>query len=157
VNDPKVLFLDEPTTGLDPQARRNFWQLLDAIKREGKTIVLTTHYMEEANLLCDELVFIDHGKVIAQGSPAELLSAQFEDVILRLPLSAFESGVSVLGESSPVLSFSHDQEWVELLTNDVNDCIAWLLGHDISLTQMQVRSRNLEDLFLTLTGKALRS
>ncbi|MCL4151715.1 UNVERIFIED_CONTAM: hypothetical protein GTU68_050805, partial [Idotea baltica] len=84
VNDPEVIFLDEPTTGLDPQARRNFWQLVNDIKSRGKTVVLTTHYMEEANLLCDELVFMDHGKIIAAGSPSELLSNSFNDVLLEL-------------------------------------------------------------------------
>jgi ABC-2 type transport system ATP-binding protein len=73
VNEPEVLFLDEPTTGLDPQARRNFWDLVQGVKAQGKTIVLTTHYMEEAYLLCDEIVIVDHGKIIARGSPAALL------------------------------------------------------------------------------------
>ena len=87
INDPNVVFLDEPTTGLDPQARRNFWRLLQDIKRGGKTIVLTTHYMEEASTLCDELVFMDHGVVIAQGSPTELLKSKEETTRLIIPLA----------------------------------------------------------------------
>ena len=87
INDPSVVFLDEPTTGLDPQARRNFWRLLQDIKRGGKTIVLTTHYMEEASTLCDELVFMDHGVVIAQGSPTELLKSKEETTRLIIPLA----------------------------------------------------------------------
>src|SRR6476646_3421084 len=73
VNDPAVLFLDEPTTGLDPQARRNFWELVQSIKAQRKTIILTTHYMEEAELLCDEIVILDHGRIVAQGPPRQLL------------------------------------------------------------------------------------
>ena len=73
INDPEVVFLDEPTTGLDPQARRNFWQLIQNIKAQNKTIVLTTHYMDEAEQLCDQVVVMDHGKIIEQGSPIELL------------------------------------------------------------------------------------
>ena len=79
VNDPEVLFLDEPTTGLDPQARRNFWDLVQGAKAQGKTIVLTTHYMEEAHLLCDALMIIDHGKIIASGSPTALLAGHFDE------------------------------------------------------------------------------
>jgi len=89
INDPEVIFLDEPTTGLDPQARRNFWHLVKEIKSRNKTIILTTHYMEEASFLCDELAFMDHGSVIASGSPSELLSSSFDDVILELPRGQF--------------------------------------------------------------------
>src|SRR5690554_2132445 len=73
INDPEIVFLDEPTTGLDPQSRRNFWELITTIKRRGKTVVLTTHYMDEAEQLCDELIIMDHGRIIDQGSPRALL------------------------------------------------------------------------------------
>ena len=79
VNDPAVLFLDEPTTGLDPQARRNFWQLMQTVKAQRKSIILTTHYMEEAELLCDDIAIMDQGRMIARGNPAQLLRAQFGD------------------------------------------------------------------------------
>ncbi len=77
VNDPALLFLDEPTTGLDPQARRNFWELMRSIKAQRKTIILTTHYMEEAELLCDEIVILDRGRIVAQGAPRQLLRKHF--------------------------------------------------------------------------------
>ena len=89
INDPAILFLDEPTTGLDPQTRRNLWDLLTDIKEQGKTIVLTTHYMDEAQQLCDEIAIIDHGKVIIQGKPDVLLTSHFSDVVLRLPEKDF--------------------------------------------------------------------
>ncbi len=89
VNDPQVLFLDEPTTGLDPQARRNFWELVESIKARRKTIILTTHYMEEAQLLCDEIAIMDRGHIIAQGAPQQLLREHFAEVLLELPRHEF--------------------------------------------------------------------
>ncbi len=151
VNDPEVVFLDEPTTGLDPQARRNFWSLLERIKEEGKTVILTTHYMDEAYQLCDELVFMDKGKIIAQGGPRELLESRFNDVILQLPRSDVPD--SVLEHFSSAFSL---REFIEIPSNDVNASIGRLLAHDISLARLQIRSRTLEDLFLELTGRELR-
>lgn len=84
INDPKILFVDEPTTGLDPQARRDFWSLIQGIKAEGKTILLTTHYMEEAELLCNEIAIVDQGLVIAEGSPKELIQKYFPDADLSV-------------------------------------------------------------------------
>ena len=151
VNDPDILFLDEPTTGLDPQARRNFWDLIDSIKAEGKTILLTTHYMDEAYVLCDEIAIMDHGKIIAQGSPKQLLEAHFNDVILQLPETDIPE--EIIGTYS-----THKRKGlVEITTSDVNRTIEELMAQQISLARMQVRSRNLDDLFLELTGKELRT
>lgn len=85
VNRPRLVFLDEPTTGLDPQARRNFWALVQGIREEGTTIVLTTHYMDEAHVLCDEIAIMDEGKIVSQGAPDELLHAQYGDQLIHLP------------------------------------------------------------------------
>ena len=150
VNDPEIIFLDEPTTGLDPQARRNFWELVDDIKKEGKAIILTTHYMEEAYTLCDEIAIMDHGKIIAQGTPKNLLAAHFHDVILQLP----EQDVPDIA-ALPFTVLSR-QGYVEITSNDVNGTIEKLLEIGISLAQLQIRPRTLEDLFLELTGKELR-
>ena len=152
VNDPDVIFLDEPTTGLDPQARRNFWHLLDSIKNAGKTIVLTTHYMDEARQLCDELVFMDHGKVIAQGEPGELLAERFNDVVLQLPQK--------LPIDAPAADWQQVEETdkgVEISTSDIDRSIDWLQQRQVSLAGMEIRSRSLEDLFIELTGKELRA
>ena len=151
VNDPDIIFLDEPTTGLDPQSRRNFWDLIEFIKAQGKTILLTTHYMDEAYVLCDEIAIMDHGKIIAQGTPKELLAAHFNDVILQLP----ESDISNIG-SLPFPTYKR-KDLIEITTSDVNHTIEELMARDISLAHLQVRSRNLDDLFLDLTGKELRS
>lgn len=151
VNEPDIIFLDEPTTGLDPQARRNFWDLINDIKAEGKTIILTTHYMDEAYMLCDEIAIMDHGKIIAQGTPKVLLEENFNDVILQLPSSEIkELDLSTLT--------THDKNGhIEITTCDVNDVIEWLIKNNISLSQLQIRPRTLDDLFLELTGKELRA
>lgn len=151
VNDPIVLFLDEPTTGLDPQARRNFWDLIRMIKAKGKTIVLTTHYMEEAYELCDEIAIMDRGRFIARGTPEQLLREHFGTVILQFPKEDAEGRLD--GLSEPVVL--RDSE-VEVQTNDVDRTVKLLLERGVSLSRMQMRSWNLEDLFIALTGKDLR-
>jgi len=151
VNDPDIIFLDEPTTGLDPQARRNFWDLIETIKAEGKTVLLTTHYMDEAYTLCDEIAIMDHGKIIAQGTPKELLTAHFNDVILQMP----EADIS--DPDSLPFEIQQHKDIIEISTSDVNETIKELIAQDISLSHLQVRSRNLDDLFIELTGKALRT
>ena len=150
VNDPDMIFLDEPTTGLDPQSRRNFWDLIESIKAQGKTILLTTHYMDEAYVLCDEIAIMDHGKIIAQGTPKELLAAHFNDVILQLPEADIKD---VTRLPYPI----HKRKGIiEITTSDVNQTIDELMAQNISLAHLQIRSRNLDDLFLELTGKELR-
>ncbi len=114
VNDPAILFLDEPTTGLDPQARRRFWELVESIKAQRKTIILTTHYMEEAQLLCDEIVIVDHGRIIAQGAPQALLRQHFQAVLLELPPEDWTAAARSLG-----LAFFEAAGRVELTTNDL--------------------------------------
>lgn len=151
VNDPDIIFLDEPTTGLDPQARRNFWDLINDIKAEGKTIILTTHYMDEAYMLCDEIAIMDHGKIIAQGTPKTLLEQNFNDVVLQLPSAEVEK----LDLSS--LTTHELNGHIEITTCDVNSVIKLLIKNDVSLSQLQIRPRTLDDLFLELTGKELRS
>ncbi len=152
LNNPQVLFLDEPTTGLDPQSRRNFWGLIERIKRDNKTIVMTTHYMEEAYRLCDEIIIMDHGRIIAQGSPAELLAAHFDDTILQLPAADF----TVSPEDLPFAVLQGDR-CVEISTQDVDAAIRRLVQLGVSLQHLQIRPRTLDDLFLELTGRELRA
>jgi ABC-2 type transport system ATP-binding protein len=151
VNDPIVLFLDEPTTGLDPQARRNFWDLIRMIKAEGKTIVLTTHYMEEAYELCDEIAIMDRGRFIARGTPEQLLREHFGTVILQFPKEDAEGRLD--GLPDPVIRLNGE---VEVQTSDVDRTVKLLLERRVSLARMKMRSWNLEDLFIALTGKDLR-
>ena len=152
VNDPEIVFLDEPTTGLDPQARRNFWNLVERIKARGKTVVLTTHYMDEAKVLCDHLLFMDHGKIIAQGSPSELLANQFSDVIIQIPLTDLK-----LDQLPDSFDAQLHDDTVEIKTGSVNQALEVLMAEGIDLQRMNIRSHNLDDLFLELTGHELRS
>jgi ABC-2 type transport system ATP-binding protein len=151
VNDPKVLFLDEPTTGLDPQARRNFWQLVESIKAQRKTIVLTTHYMEEAELLCDEIVILDRGRIVAQGPPRRLLHEHFAEVLLELPRQDFPPAARTLP-----LRILEARDRVEITTDDLEGTLRALLAAQVPLKQLRIRPANLEDLFLQLTGTELR-
>jgi ABC-2 type transport system ATP-binding protein len=151
VNRPALLFLDEPTTGLDPQARRNFWSLVERIKRRGTTIVLTTHYMEEAAVLCDEIAIMDRGRLIAEGPPGRLLKEHYDDVILELPAQDFPRELHHLPHRRLAT-----QDIVEITTRDANATILSLADKGVPLNHLRIRPRNLEDLFLDLTGKELR-
>ncbi|MDH4046570.1 MAG: ABC transporter ATP-binding protein [Gammaproteobacteria bacterium] len=152
VNKPRLVFLDEPTTGLDPQARRNFWDLVNRIRRDGTTIVLTTHYMDEAQILCDEIAIMDAGKIITQGSPTELLHRQYSNAIMELPLSDISGDLSTIKHR--VLD---TQGLVEIATDDVNASLQALRAQVTGLNRLRIRQPNLEDLFLDLTGHSLRA
>ena len=153
INDPEVLFLDEPTTGLDPQARRNFWELIRNIKAERKTVVLTTHYMEEAYELCDEIAIMDHGRIIARGSPRGLLKKHFDNSVISLPADQLPAALAESGE----FKLRRNDQLVEILSDDLNTSIRRLIEQGVSLDHLQVRDRTLEDLFLELTGHELRA
>ena len=152
INDPQILFLDEPTTGLDPQSRRNFWALIHSVKSEQKTVVLTTHYMEEAYDLCDEIAIMDHGRIISQGSPQALLKQHFDNAVISLPASEAPASLAQFEG----LSLHRSNGRIEILSNDLDNSIRQLIAQGVPLTHLQVRSRTLEDLFLALTGHELR-
>jgi ABC-2 type transport system ATP-binding protein len=152
VNRPRLVFLDEPTTGLDPQARRNFWDLVKRIGATGTTIILTTHYMEEAQILCDEIAIMDAGKIVIQGRPAELLRKQYKNVIIELPLDDYGGTLGTLEHR--VLQ---TQGIIEIETDDVNASLRELAANTSGLNRMKIRQPNLEDLFLDLTGHSLRA
>lgn len=151
-NDPELVFLDEPTTGLDPQARRHLWDIIGEIKSAGKTVVLTTHYMEEAEILCDRLAIMDHGRIIAMGSPRELLDAHCKGAAITLRGFTDVASLQALG-----VKWYQVEDSIEIQTDSVNDAVSLLVSHGIDLSRMTVRSQNLEDLFLKLTGTELRS
>ncbi len=153
INDPQVLFLDEPTTGLDPQSRRNFWDLVHTIKAQKKTVILTTHYMEEAYELCDEIAIMDYGKVIARGTPYGLLNEHFNQSVLSLPAQ------EIPGEfpDKNGITLHRLKDRVEIFSDDVNSTIQLLMQNHIELKHLQIRSHTLEDLFLKLTGRQLRA
>ncbi|MHB1539973.1 MAG: ABC transporter ATP-binding protein [Steroidobacteraceae bacterium] len=152
VNDPTVLFLDEPTTGLDPQARRNFWELVRSVKEQGKTIILTTHYMDEAELLCDQIAIVDHGRIVAHGEPRRLLREHFAAVLLEFPRAAFPPAARTLP-----LQLLETDERIEITTDDLDATLRTLIGAGVPLASLRMRPPNLEDLFLELTGHELRA
>jgi len=151
INRPALVFLDEPTTGLDPQARRNLWDLIQGIKAEGKTIILTTHYMEEAQILCDEVAIMDYGKIIARGTPADLIRQHGRKITVVIPRQRFAPATD--GFPLPVREV---KDTIEIRTDDVNRCLEQLITHGVDLTDITVRSPNLETVFLNLTGRQLR-
>jgi len=151
VNRPRIVFLDEPTTGLDPQARRNFWDLVKSIRTGGATILLTTHYMDEAQVLCDEIAIMDAGKIIAQGSPDALLRKQYNGLIIELPISDLTDDLSGIEHTA-----HENLGIIEVITTDVSDSLQQLTPHVSNLNQIKIRQPNLEDLFLDLTGHSLR-
>ena len=152
INDPELLFLDEPTTGLDPQSRRNFWELIESIKQQGKTILLTTHYMDEAEQLCDQLLIVDHGKIIAEGSPRQLLEQHFGHSYVCLNSEDINADLNGLSDE---ISRSNGQ--LELQTHSVEQTIKQLMEMEINLSSLRVRNPTLDDLFLKLTGHHLRN
>lgn len=160
VNDPQVLFLDEPTAGLDPQSRRMLWDIVLRLREQGKTIILTTHFMDEAQLLCDRIAILDGGQIIAQDTAAGLigrLGAQ-ATIDCRLDGRAIQSDIEALEGVTGVL---HTNERYLIYTETMQPTLAALLAYattmNIPLTDLQVRVPTLEDVFLELTGRALRS
>ncbi|SFD68827.1 ABC-2 type transport system ATP-binding protein [Thiohalospira halophila DSM 15071] len=151
VNDPALVFLDEPTTGLDPQARRNFWALVERIRERGTTVILTTHYMEEAYVLCDTIAIMDRGQVIAEGPPRELLDRHFREAVMELPRLDLPT-VPALSRARVEMG----RDVVTLLTDEVNTTLAELTAAGVDLQNLRIRERSLEDLFLHLTGEGLR-
>ena len=152
VNDPAILFLDEPTAGLDPQARRNFWELIQSIKARNKTIILTTHYMDEAELLCDDIAIMDRGHIIARGGPRQLLQEHFEEVLLEIPRQDFPESARQLALKT--IDFT---DRIEIATQDLETTLRTLMDAHVPLKHLRIRPPNLEDLFLELTGKELRT
>jgi ABC-2 type transport system ATP-binding protein len=148
INDPELIFLDEPTTGLDPQARRNFWDLVKLVKSRNKTIVLTTHYMEEAYALCDEIAIMDKGRIVSQGTPAQLLAEHFGDVVLQIPYTDSEEKLNVLG-----IQVVHSGDFLEIRTSRLHHTLQQLIENGINLDQLRIRAWTLEDLFINVTGK----
>jgi ABC-2 type transport system ATP-binding protein len=159
VNDPELVFLDEPTTGLDPAARRSLWDLIRGLKAAGKSVLLTTHYMEEAEVLCDRLAIMDHGSILEMGTVDELISKRFHERAVRF--DRLEALPAAELEGLPaVVSVKEDGDAVLLYTSDVPATIGGLLGlteaRGLEPQNLAIRRPTLEDVFLDLTGRALR-
>jgi len=151
INDPQIIFLDEPTTGLDPHARRNFWQLIKNIKAQNKTVILTTHYMDEAEQLCDDIVIMDQGRIIEAGTPSQLLAKHFTDVFIYLPQA------QISNELVKQYGWHKLTDRIEIASKNVEQTLSLLMKHNVSLEGLHVKSANLDDLFLKLTGHSLQA
>jgi ABC-2 type transport system ATP-binding protein len=161
VGDPELLFLDEPTTGLDPQSRRQLWDILRRFKAQGRTILLTTHYMDEAERLCDRVAVVDHGRVIALGSPAELIARLGGEHLIEFVLATPEPFAEDVLQALPsVVSVRREEEAYILAVTAPHIAIPALLQRLQSdgreLTRLTTRHASLEDVFVTLTGRHLR-
>jgi ABC-2 type transport system ATP-binding protein len=157
---PELLFLDEPTTGLDPQSRRQLWEVLARFKAEGRTIVITTHYMDEAHALCDRVGIMDHGSLIALGTPRELVASIGAEHVVEFSVTGPPPTESALGALPGVRDVRVRGEAVALATSELHSTVpallAYLSGMHLTLTLLSTHSATLEDVFVSLTGRQLR-
>jgi len=165
VGDPELLFLDEPTTGLDPQARRHLWDLVDQLKQAGRTIILTTHYMEEAERLCDRVAIMDHGRIIALGTTQQLIASVGAEHIVEFAVAGREPGsiqvnaallTAIPGIQSHRVDAGLHQLSVMELHTAVPRIFAALAAQGLHLSEFRTHSATLEDVFVNLTGRTLR-
>jgi ABC-2 type transport system ATP-binding protein len=163
VGEPELLFLDEPTTGLDPQSRRQLWDVIRAQKDRGRTVVVTTHYMDEAERLCDRVAVIDHGKVIALGTPAELIAQVGGEHVIDLdydPDTPARVAHEQLSALPTVKSVREEGDRVTLTAGEPHRALPALLelsrAAGVKLAGLTTRHATLEDVFVTLTGRHLR-
>jgi lipooligosaccharide transport system ATP-binding protein len=157
VNSPDLVVLDEPTTGLDPQARHAVWTALEQLKLEGVTLILTTHYMEEAERICDRLVIMDHGRIITEGTPADLIAEHVGREVLELTIEESCPPQQLLASLDGRFESYELAERQLLLYGDDAESILEALDHDrFPCERAVVRRTSLEDVFLRLTGRSLR-
>jgi ABC-2 type transport system ATP-binding protein len=159
VNDPEVVFLDEPTAGLDPQGRRSLWEVVRTMKAEGRTTMLTTHYMDEAEALCDRLAILDHGKILRSGTPAELIASLGIPSVVELTFDGAAPDPSAFAARLGVSVEARGDVW-EIPTPDPKTLLPKLFtaieSERLEYNQVHVRRATLEDVFLQLTGRSLR-
>ncbi len=160
VGDPELLFLDEPTTGLDPQSRRQLWELIERFRAMGRSILLTTHYMDEAERLCDRVAIVDHGRVIALGTPRELIASLGAEHVLAFGVQGARFDAAALGRLPGVLSVRGEAGSYELQVAALHLAMPALLAEvqaqEAVLSELRTHSPTLEDVFVSLTGRHLR-
>ncbi len=159
INDPDIIFLDEPTTGLDPQARRSMWGIIEKLKEEGKTVLLTTHYMEEAEKLCDRVAVMDYGHILDLDEPEDMIKRYFKESAIQ-----FEINREIEMERFQELPFVNqvflEDKIVTLYSSKTEDTLAALMNmlstDNLQLSDIHIRRASLEDVFLKLTGRRIR-
>ena len=159
INDPDIIFLDEPTTGLDPQARRTMWEVIERYRKTGKTIFLTTHSMEEAERLCDRVAIMNDGKIIALGTPKRMIKEHFKENAIQFRMTDYPGSEAMAGLAG-VTNIVEEGEDVIVYTENIPTTISALLNLasaiSAELSDLFVRQATLEDVFLKLTGKRIR-
>jgi len=156
MNDPEIVVLDEPTTGLDPQVRLNLWNKLEELRSQGKTLMMSTHYMDEAERLCDRLVIMDHGTLIAEGAPQALIRDHLPPLVVEARAEVGEGQSLEQAAARLGLEAVRSGDRVSVFVGDADAALASLRDQGWRLERAFVRPANLEDLFLKLTGRALR-
>ncbi|MDD5191264.1 MAG: ABC transporter ATP-binding protein [Dehalococcoidales bacterium] len=162
VNDPEITFLDEPSTGLDPQSRRQLWSVIEEMRQRGKTVIITTHFMEEAEKLCDRLMIMDHGKIIATGAPQELINTHFKESAIQFETDA-RADVDAFKKFPAVTEVLVDNNEVVIYSNNIQLTMSAALryaethGAMGQMKNLHVRQSTLEDVFLKLTGRRIRN
>ncbi len=161
VGEPELLFLDEPTTGLDPQSRRQLWELIGGFKASGRTVIITTHYMDEAERLCDRVAVVDHGRVIALGTPRELIASLGADQVVELTLEGDPSrAAECCGGVAGVLGVKQHDATLSLRVARLHETLPRILetlrASGILVAELRTHAPTLEDVFVSLTGRYLR-
>jgi len=165
VNDPDIMFLDEPTTGLDPQARRTMWEVIEKLRMTGKTVFLTTHYMEEAERLCDRIAVMDHGEIIALGRPQQMIEEHFKERAIQFKMTDYPSketltGLAGVTSIATEKRVNDDEEEIVLYSDNISVTIASLMDAaarmNYDVYDLFIRQASLEDVFLKLTGRRIR-
>lgn len=159
INDPELIFLDEPTTGLDPQARQSFWDLVRLLKQEGRTVLITTHYMDEAEALCDRIGIMDRGQILQLGTPRELIASLNQPTYAELEFGADTPDVAAFMQQSGLTVDAKAQHWMVPLSDpkrDLQQVLATVESLNLPMQQLHVRRASLEDVFLQRTGRSLR-
>jgi ABC-2 type transport system ATP-binding protein len=160
VGDPELLFLDEPTTGLDPQSRLQLWDVVEGFKKKGRTVLLTTHYMDEAERLCDRVGIVDHGKMIALGTPRELIASLGGQEVIELTVAGGALDEGTVGKLPGVHAVRHVASGFALAVDPLHVALPAVVDHlraaGLSLEGLSTRHATLEDVFVSMTGRGLR-
>ena len=160
VGDPELLFLDEPTTGLDPQSRLQLWDVVESFRKSGRTVLLTTHYMDEAERLCDRVGIVDHGKLIALGTPRELIASLGGQEVIEVKLASGTLDEAAVGKLPGVHGVRHVADAFALAADPLHVALPALVDHlrskGLELERLSTRHATLEDVFVSLTGRGLR-
>lgn len=160
IGRPEVLFLDEPTTGLDPRARRSLWDLIRGAKDAGRAIIISTHYMDEVEKLCDRVIILDRGRILAEGTPRALMAAYGPESVIEIRLTEPDVDTAALSRLDAVTGLKVDDEYILLHTSHTASTLMSLAAYaqaaDLPLDDLRTRSASMDDVFIALTGRSVQ-